>query len=65
MIKTVLSGAAIIPDCESPKFFIELFKKDPSGLEDFLRLAIVQEKLIALEKGAADLKSVTTERSIK
>lgn len=65
MIKTILSGAAIMPDCESPQFFIDLFKKDPNGLEDFLSLPIVQTKLMALERGAADLKTVMTEETIK
>lgn len=60
-----MSGAAIFPDCESPKFFIDLFKMDPNGLEEFLSLPIVQEKIIALEKNAADLKSEMTEKTIK
>lgn len=65
MFKTIWLGAAIMPDCESPKFFIDMFKKDPNGLEDFLNLPIVQEKLIALEKGAADLKSGMPEETFK
>lgn len=50
-------GAAFVPDCKSPQFFIDMFKKDPNGLEEFLSLPVVQDKIIALEKSAADLKS--------
>lgn len=62
---TVSLGAAIIPGSKSPQFFIDLYKKDPNGLEEFLSLPIVQDKIIALEKSAADLKLEMSERTIK
>lgn len=60
---TISLGAAIVPDSKSPQFFIDIFKKDPNSLEEFLSLPIVQEKIIALEKSAADLKSEITEKT--
>lgn len=65
IISSILPGAALVPECESPKLFIDIINKDPNSLEEFLSLPIVQEKIIALEKDAAVLKSDMTEMTIK
>lgn len=46
-----------MPDCKSPKLFIDIMNTNPNGLEEFVNLPIVQEKIVAMEKNMAEVKS--------